>query len=71
MNSTQGHLRSILGERLVTLLVVALLVMGALTAYPALAADAKGTAARTQERANLPLELAAQLDDQSTASSTP
>jgi len=70
-NSTHGHLRSKVGEHLVALLVVAILVMGALTAYPALAADTKGTAARVQERANMPLELASQLDDQSASLHTP
>jgi hypothetical protein len=70
-NNTHGHLRSILGEHLIALLVVAILVMGALTAYPALAADTKGTAERAQERVNMPLEVASQLDDQSTSLYTP
>jgi hypothetical protein len=70
-NSTHGHLRSIVGEHLVALLVVAILVMGALTAYPALVADTKGTAAQAQERVNMPLEVAAQLGNQSTSLYTP
>lgn len=60
-----------MGEHLIALMVVAILVMGALTAYPALADDTKGTAARAQERVNMPLEVAAQLDDQSASPYTP
>ncbi|MEX2612702.1 MAG: hypothetical protein WD380_03920 [Gaiellaceae bacterium] len=70
-NNTHAHVRSMLGEHLITLLVVAILVIGALTAYPALAADTKGTAERAHERVNMPLELASQLDDQSTSLYTP
>lgn len=70
-NNTHGHIRSIVGEHLISLLVVAILVMGALTAYPALAAETKGTAARAQERVNTPLVVAAQLDDRSTSPQTP
>lgn len=70
-NNTRGHISSILGEHLIALLVVAILVIGALTTYPALAAETKGTAERAQERVNTPLVVAAQLDDQSTSSYAP
>jgi len=60
-----------LGEHLIALLVVAILVMGALTAYPALAAETKVTAAQVQERVNMPLVVASELDDQSTSPYTP
>lgn len=63
-NTTHGHIRSALGERLVAVLVVAIVVLGILTAYPALAAETQGTAERAQERVNLPLLVASQLDNQ-------
>jgi len=66
-NNTHGHHRSIVGEHLIAVLVVAVVVIGMLTAYPALASDTKGTAARAQERVNMPLVVASQLDDQSTS----
>jgi len=70
-NNTHGHMRSILGEHLITVLVVAIVVLGMLTAYPALASETKGTAARAQERVNMPLVVASQLDDQSASPHTP
>jgi Tfp pilus assembly protein PilV len=62
-NNTHGRIRSALGEHLIAVLIVAIAVLGLLTAYPAIAADTKGTAARAQERANLPLEVASQLEN--------
>jgi hypothetical protein len=50
------------------MLIVAIAVLGMLTAYPAIAADTKGTAARAQERANLPLVVASQLENGTYAS---
>jgi len=70
-NNTHGHMRSILGEHLIAVLVVAIVVLGMLTAYPALAAETKGTAARAQERVNMPLVVASQLDDQPASPNTP
>ena len=64
-------MRSILGEHLIAVLVVAIVVLGMLTAYPALAAETKGTAARAQERVNMPLVVASQLDDQPASPNTP
>lgn len=63
-NTSQGRVRSALGEHLVALLVVAVVVLGLLTALPARAAQTKGTASKAQERVNLPLVVASQLDDQ-------
>jgi hypothetical protein len=70
-SNTHGHMRSVLGEHLIALLVVATVVLGMLTAYSALAAETKGTAARAQERVNMPLVVASQLDDQSASPYTP
>ncbi len=67
-NTTHGRTRSALGEHLVALLIVAIVVLGMLTAYPALAAETKGTATRAQERANLPLVVASQLENGTYAS---
>jgi len=61
-NNTQGRIRSAMGEHLIALMVVAIVVLGLLTAYPALAAETKATGARAQERANLPLVIASQLE---------
>ncbi len=44
------------------MLIVAIVTLGILTAYPALAAETKGTAARVQERVNAPLVVASYLD---------
>ena len=63
-NTTQGRITSALGERLVAILVVGIVVLGLLTAYPALATETKDTAGRAQQRVNMPLLVASQLDDQ-------
>jgi hypothetical protein len=70
-NTQHGDIRSILGEHLIALLVVAILVVGAVTAYPALATNTKATGVRAQDRVNMPLEVASQLDDQSAPPYTP
>lgn len=51
-----------LGEHLIAMLVVAILVIGAATSAPALIARTKQTAAPAQERVNMPLAVAAQLE---------
>lgn len=61
-NNTHGRIRSALGEHLIAVLIIAIVVLGMLTAYPAIAAQTKGTAARTQERVNMPLVVASNLD---------
>jgi hypothetical protein len=61
-NNTHRTITSALGEHLITLLTVAIIVLGLLTAYPALAAGTKGTADRAQERVNAPLVAAAYLE---------
>lgn len=70
-NTTRGRTTSALGEHLITMLVVAIVVLGMLTAYPALAAGTKDTAERAQQRANTPLVVASQLDDQTAAPYSP
>jgi hypothetical protein len=70
-NTTHGRIRSALGEHLIAVLIAAIVVLGLLTAYPAIAAETKGTAARAQERANMPLVVASQLDDQSASPYNP
>jgi type II secretory pathway component PulJ len=57
-----------MGEHLIALMVVAIVALGLLTAYPALASETKATGARAQERANLPLVIASQLEDGTHAS---
>lgn len=49
-----------LGEHLIAMLVVAILVIGAATSAPALLA--RTAAAPAQERVNMPLVVAAQLE---------
>jgi Tfp pilus assembly protein PilV len=70
-NNTYGHVRSALGEHLIALLVIAIVILGLLTAYPALASETRGTAGRAQERVNMPLLIASQLDDQSASPDSP
>lgn len=60
-----------MGEHLIALMVVAIVVLGLLTAYPALASETKGTAERAQQRVNMPLVVASQLDDQSASPYSP
>lgn len=67
-SNTHGRIRSAVGEHLIAVLIVAIVVLGTLTAYPALAAETKGTATRAQERANLPLVVASQLESGTYAS---
>jgi hypothetical protein len=62
-NDTHGRIRSALGEHLIAVLIVAIVVLGVMTAYPALAAETKGTATRAQERADLPLVVASELEN--------
>ena len=67
-SNTHGRIRSAVGEHLIAVLIVAIVVLGTLTAYPALAAETKVTATRAQERANLPLVVASQLESGTYAS---
>jgi hypothetical protein len=57
-----GRLRSALGENLIVLLVIAMVMLGALISVPSLMAQSAGTATKAQERVNLPLTIAAELD---------
>lgn len=61
-NNANGRIRSALGEHLVALLIVAIVVVGAVATIPRLEAQTKRTAARAQERVNLPLVVASSLD---------
>jgi Tfp pilus assembly protein PilV len=70
-NTTQARVKSASGERLIAVLVVAIVVLGILTAYPALAAETKGTADRAQQRVNMPLIVASQLDEQAASPYSP
>jgi len=60
--ASHGRITSALGEHLVAVLVVAILVIGALAALPALRAQTEGTATRAQDRVNLPLVVASDLE---------
>lgn len=71
LNTTHGRMRSALGEHLIAMLVVAIVVLGMLTAYPALAAETKVTGERAQQRVNMPLIVASQLDDQAASPYSP
>lgn len=57
-SETSGRLRSGLGEHLVVLLIVAAVIVGAITFLSALEAEAHRTADRAQERVDLPLVIA-------------
>jgi hypothetical protein len=57
-----GRLSSALGQHLVAVLVVLILVVTALSSLPAVMSDTTATAGRAQERANLTLAVAAELD---------
>jgi hypothetical protein len=70
-NGMDGRIRSALGEHLVALLIVAIVVLGAVAAIPTIEAQAKGTAAQTQERVNLPLVVASSLDTETASSQHP
>lgn len=63
-HTTLGPIKSALGERLIALLVVGIVLLAMLTAYPALASGTKETADKAEQRVNLPLVVASQLDDQ-------
>ena len=69
--TTQARVRSACGEHLIAVLVVAIVVLGILTTYPALAAETKGTADRAQQRVNMPLLVASQLDEQAASRYSP
>jgi competence protein ComGC len=60
--NSNGRLRSLLGEHLIVLLVVAMVIIGSLVAVPSLMAQTKDTATQMQDRMNQPLTVAAELD---------
>jgi hypothetical protein len=59
--NSNGRLRSLLGEHLIVLLVVAMIVVGSLVTVPSLMAQTKDTATHMQDRVNQPLTVAAEL----------
>lgn len=61
-NTTHRRITSALGEHLIALLTVAVVILAVLTTLPAVMAQTEGTASRAQDRVNLPLLAAAELD---------
>lgn len=62
MTDMNPRLRSALGEHLVVVLVVAMIIVGSLAAVPSLMAQTADTQTQVQNRMNLPLTMAAELD---------
>lgn len=60
--NSNGRFRSALGEHLIVLLVVAMVIVGSLAAAPSLMAQTKDTATQMQDRVNMPVTVAAELD---------
>ena len=60
--NSNGRFRSALGEHLIVLLVVAMVIIGSLVAVPSLMAQTNDTATQMQDRMNIPLTVAAELD---------
>jgi hypothetical protein len=61
--NTNGRFKNALGEHLIVLLVVAMVVIGAVAAVPSLVAQSEATATQIQNRVNVPLTVAAELDE--------
>jgi hypothetical protein len=61
-DNTHRGIRSAAGEHVIAVLICVTIAFAMLIAYPALAAPAKETAGRAQERANMPIAVATYLD---------